>query len=69
MEAGSDQLNTLCNAVLAACTLTLSSTGRSTMNPAPRNEPRMLPTPPMMIMNRMRNERSRVKPSGSTVPR
>src|SRR5450830_1541207 len=31
----------------------------------PRNAPRMLPTPPMMIMNRIRNDRSSEKPSGS----
>ena len=47
----------------------LRKIGSSTMNAAPRKEPRMLPTPPMMIMNRMRNDRSRLKPSGSTVPR
>ena len=35
--------------------------GSSTMNAAPRNDPRMLPTPPMMTMNRMRNDRSRLK--------
>ena len=32
--------------------------GSSTMKAAPRNEPRMLPSPPMMIMNRIWNERS-----------
>src|SRR5207253_990792 len=32
--------------------------GSSTMKPAPRNEPRMLPTPPMMIMKRILKESS-----------
>ena len=48
---------------------TLSSRiGSSTMNAAPRKEPMMEPTPPMMIMNKILNDRSRLKPSGSTVP-
>ncbi|MNC95200.1 hypothetical protein D3C83_122570 [compost metagenome] len=48
---------------------TLRKIGISTMKPAPRNEPRIDPTPPMMTMNRTRKERSSVKASGSTVPR
>ena len=47
----------------------LRKIGSSTMNAAPRNDPRMLPTPPMITMNSTRNDRSRLKPSGSTVPR
>src|SRR6267143_2457435 len=43
--------------------------GRSTMKAAPRNEPRMLPTPPTMIMKRILKERSSSNPAGSTVPR
>ena len=43
--------------------------GNSTMNAAPKKAPAMLPSPPMMMMNRIWNERSRSKPCGSTVPR
>ena len=43
--------------------------GSSTIKPAPRNDPSMLPAPPMITMNRMRNDRSRLNPSGPTVPR
>ena len=50
-------------------TAMLRKIGSRTMKAAPRNEPRMLPTPPMITMNRMRNDRSRLKASGSTVPR
>jgi hypothetical protein len=46
-----------------------SSTGKSTMNAAPRNAPATLPSPPMMMMNRTWNERVRSSPCGSTVPR
>src|SRR5579864_4483494 len=50
-------------------TKTLSAIGTMTMNALPRNAPSTVPTPPMMIMNRIRNERSRLYASGSTVPR
>ena len=40
--------------------------GSSTINPAPRNEPRMLPSPPMMIINKIWNERSISKALAST---
>src|SRR6266853_376690 len=43
--------------------------GRSTMKAAPRNDPRMLPTPPTMIMKRILKESSSSNPAGSTVPR
>ncbi len=43
--------------------------GSSRMNAAPRKLPRIEPIPPMMIMNRMRNDMSNEKPSGSTEPR
>jgi len=49
--------------------IVLRKIGSSTMKAAPMNEPRMLPTPPMITMNRIRNDRSRLKASGSTVPR
>jgi hypothetical protein len=38
----------------------LRKIGNSTMKPAPRNEPRIEPTPPMITMNRILNERSRL---------
>ena len=68
-EVGTDQWNVDCNSPLNAGTKILSKIGSSVMNAAPRNDPRMLPSPPMITMNRMRNERSSVKASGSTVPR
>ena len=40
--------------------------GNSTMKAAPRKEPRMLPRPPMMTMNRIWNERSISKALAST---
>src|SRR5271165_4423981 len=40
--------------------------GSSTMKAAPRKEPRMLPRPPMMIMNKVWNERSISKALAST---
>lgn len=43
--------------------------GSNRMKAAPRKLPRIEPTPPMMIMNRMRNDISSEKPSGSTEPR
>ena len=48
---------------------TLRKIGNSVMKAAPRNEPRIEPAPPMMIMKSTRNERSSVNASGSTVPR
>ena len=69
MEPGSDQANADCRIPFNQCTSTFSTIGISTMNAAPRNDPRMLPMPPMMTMNRMRNDRSSVNASGSTVPR
>ena len=50
-------------------TNTFRKIGSSAMNALPRNDPRIVPTPPMMIMNRIRNDRSRLYASGSTVPR
>ncbi len=47
----------------------LRKIGNRVMKAAPRNEPRMEPTPPMMIMNSTRKLRSSVNASGSTVPR
>ena len=41
-------------------TVTLSSTGNSVMNALPRNDPSTVPTPPMITMNKMRNDRSRL---------
>src|SRR5687767_8154734 len=38
----------------------LRKMGKSVMKADPRKQPRIEPTPPMMIMKRMRNERSRV---------
>jgi hypothetical protein len=42
------------------------NTGSNSTKPAPRKEPRIVPMPPMMIMNRMRNDNSIVKAEGST---
>src|SRR5262245_16390767 len=43
--------------------------GTSRMNAAPRNEPRMLPSPPMITMNRTRNDSAMSKASVSALPR
>ena len=43
--------------------------GSNRMNAAPRKAPMIEPTPPMMIMNRILNDISSEKPSGSTEPR
>ncbi len=69
IDPGSDHCSADCSSRLSACTPTFSTIGVSTMNAAPRNDPRMLPMPPMITMNRIRNDRSSVKASGSTVPR
>src|SRR6266496_3709441 len=53
----------------SGCATLLRKIGSSVMKAAPMNDPRMLPTPPMMTMNRILNERSRLNASGSTVPR
>ena len=45
------------------------TSGSTTMKPAPRKAPRRVPSPPMMTMNRIWNERSRLNPAGSTVRR
>ena len=46
-----------------------SRIGVVTMRAAPRNAPRIEARPPMMMMKRSWNERSRSKPAGSTVRR
>ena len=46
----------------------LRKIGISTMKAAPRNEPRIEPSPPMMTMNRIWNERLMSKASGSQEP-
>ena len=43
--------------------------GKTTISAAPKNAPRIDASPPMMTMNRIWNERSRLKPAGSTVLR
>ena len=45
-----------------------STIGSITMKAAPRNEPRIEPSPPMMTMNSTWNERSMSKASGSQEP-
>src|SRR5262245_18615243 len=47
----------------------LRTMGISTMNAAPRKEPRMVPSPPMMIMNSTWNERLTSNAKGSHEPR
>src|SRR5262249_56336253 len=47
----------------------LRTRGISTMNAAPRKEPRMVPSPPMMIMNSTWNERLTSNAKGSHEPR
>src|SRR5215467_8835551 len=46
----------------------LSVIGSSTMKAAPRNEPRIVPSPPMMIMNSTWNDRLTSNASGSQEP-
>ena len=43
--------------------------GNSKIKAAPKKLPKMLPTPPIMTINRILNESSKENPSGSTVPR
>src|ERR1022692_739638 len=58
-----------CREVSRNVMVVLSRIGSSVMKALPRKAPSTVPTPPIMIMNRMRNERSRLYASGSTVPR
>ena len=58
-----------CSVSSRKCTTIVNAIGITTMNALPRKAPRIVPMPPMMIMNRIRNDRSRLYASGSTVPR
>ena len=46
-----------------------SAMGRITIKAAPRNDPRIDPSPPMITMNSSSNERFTSKASGSHPPR
>jgi len=49
-----------CSVLSRKPTPMFSAIGNRTMNALPRNAPSIVPTPPIMIMNRMRNDRSRL---------